>query len=346
MIISIFLPLLPILYIPLIMFMLLLFSLLMYRKTKITNDLYISVAFAAISFLSIFLFPLSQADRLFFWDKPFHLAALTVLLVILTTSLFSANRRSYVELLPFFLLVGIIGISYFFNNIISGTVFSITFIGYGVWMIVSSRYDIEFRSGFFIGIGTFSLIGQLFTFQGGQFLCSLLILVFMMYECTLYFGRIVSLVKRAGINSISDSLTGLFNKGYLLRKAEQIVNKQELHIIFIDIDNFKQLNDTKGHDEGDKVLIAVGRLLQDALYNKGLACRAGGEEMVGIVTSGDATLIANRFREQVEKQTSVTVSIGVASGNTDSKAIIKLADNRMYLAKSSGKNRVVAEGGL
>lgn len=346
--ISVELSLYPLLYIPLLTCLLFLFAIHLYYKTKIKNNLYISVMYGITTVLSLCLFIFLQSERLFFWDKPFHLAALIVLIVILTDILFGERKKEATDHIPFLILLGVTGLSYFLIDVLSGTIFAISFIGYGIWQIIemkkSSLNDGEgIRIVFFLLIGVFSFIGQWFPFQSGRFLFSIFVLCFLMYECIRYFARIVNLVKSAGINSITDSLTGLFNKGFLLRKAEQIIQRQELSIIFIDIDNFKQLNDTKGHDVGDKVLKEIALILKNVL-NKNISCRYGGEELVGLVTSGDAAYLAERFRANVEKYTGVTVSVGVATGATDSKAILKLADKRMYVAKNSGKNRVITEG--
>lgn len=76
----------------------------------------------------------------------------------------------------------------------------------------------------------------------------------MLIETRYYFVRVAKLMRNAGMNSIKDPLTNLYNKGFLFRKTEQLIKQQPISIIFIDIDNFKTLNDTKGHDYGDQVL--------------------------------------------------------------------------------------------
>lgn len=111
------------------------------------------------------------------------------------------------------------------------------------------------------------------------------------------------------MNSIKDPLTNLYNKGFLFRKTEQLIKQQPISIIFIDIDNFKTLNDTKGHDYGDQVLCQVGMVLKEVLENKGYFCRFGGEEMVGILIDGNAIKVAEQYRKAA--------------------ALIKKADERM-----------------
>ena len=346
--ISVELSLYPLLYIPLLTCLLFLFAIHLYYKTKIKSNLYISIMYGITTVLSLCLFIFLNSERIYFWDKPFHLASLIVLIVILTDIVFGERKKEITAHIPFLILVGVTGLSYFVIDVLSGIIFTFSFISYGIWQVIemkrSSANDGEgIRIVFFFLIGVFCFTGQWFPFQSGRFLFSLFVLTFLIYECLRYFARIVNLFKSAGISSITDSLTGLFNEGFLYRKAEQIIQKQELSIIFIDIDNFKKLNDTKGHDVGDKVLIDIAKILQSVL-NKNIGCRFGGEELVGLVTSGDAEYLAERFRAKVEKYTGVTVSVGVATGTSDSKAIIKLADKRMYVAKNSGKNRVITEG--
>lgn len=345
---SIDLSLYPLLHIPLLIILLLLFSIHLYSKTNIKSYLHLSIGFGIATFMSILLYTYVNVPRIFFWDKPFHLAGLLILTVIFTIKLIEERQKGFMVQLPFYLLLAINTLSFFLPVLFGGTLFSLSFIGYGIFLFHKTRNSsIEgegIRSVFFLVIGLFSFIGQWFPFNSGKFLFSLFMLIFMVYECVRYFEKIVSLIRSAGINSITDPLTGLFNKGFLYRKVEQLIQKQEITIIFIDIDNFKKLNDTKGHDVGDLVLKDVAKILQNVLKNHGLAFRFGGEELIGVVTSGDPIHLAEKFRAQVEKQAGVTVSVGVATGTTDSKAVIKIADERMYIAKNSGKNKVVFEG--
>lgn len=149
------------------------------------------------------------------------------------------------------------------------------------------------------------------------------------------------MMNSAGVNSITDPLTGLYNKRFLMTKAEQLVAKQSISIIFTDIDNFKELNDQKGHDMGDSVLKEVAKALKETVANHGFACRYGGEEIVSLITNGNPIEIAENFRKKVEK-IGTTVSVGVASGKKDTKWIINQADKNMYEAKNTGKNRVIS----
>ena len=163
--------------------------------------------------------------------------------------------------------------------------------------------------------------------------------------------------------TITDPLTGLFNRRYIelflckeLKRANRF--KQGLSLLMIDIDNFKRVNDSYGHDTGDKVLKEIAKIIKDSIRNVDIAVRFGGEEFIVILpnTNKDkAYQVAERIRKNIEasrilydekKGFSVccTVSIGISSTKDNPKDIaelIKIADKRMYQAKAEGKNKVV-----
>lgn len=153
---------------------------------------------------------------------------------------------------------------------------------------------------------------------------------------------VLLLLKNVGKNSVTDALTGLYNRGWFFKKLEQIGEETEVGLIFGDIDNFKKLNDTKGHEAGDKMLQKVANIFQEATKDSGYAVRYGGEEMVGVITQGNALQIAEKIRSAVESRTEVTISLGVFIGKGKSDDIVRIADERMYNAKNTGKNRVVS----
>ena len=169
-----------------------------------------------------------------------------------------------------------------------------------------------------------------------------------------------------------DELTGRLNRRGFLEEAGKFFaalpmkrgakNKRHssplpLSIIFIDIDNFKKVNDTHGHDGGDRILRAVAEELPKHFRTYDLVCRWGGEEFVAALIGADvdvASKIAERAREAVEKMAidtkgealSVTLSLGVAKHSDEPTllALVDKADGAMYQAKQSGKNRVVVHG--
>jgi two-component system, cell cycle response regulator len=163
--------------------------------------------------------------------------------------------------------------------------------------------------------------------------------------------------------AIIDPLTGLHNRRYMQSHLAQLINEgasqgTPFSLMILDIDHFKSVNDTFGHDAGDEVLKEFAQRIRKSLRGADLACRAGGEEFVVMVPETEpqvAQLVAERIRQKVERQPfpiyggkktiSVTVSIGVSGfrlGHTTSEALMKKADEALYKAKKEGRNRVIA----
>lgn len=156
-----------------------------------------------------------------------------------------------------------------------------------------------------------------------------------------------------------DSLTGIGNRKY----GEMNLNSFHQHflayssrygVIFIDIDNFKSVNDTYGHDVGDRVLRMVAKTMLHALRPSDILYRAGGEEFVIVVPGCNMERlkdIAERVRILVEisflsidgrEPVNVTISAGASLSEPGStiESMLKLADEKLYVSKQSGKNRV------
>jgi len=346
---------LPLLHVSLILLLLVIFSIHIYIKTNIKTDLYLAVCFGVIFILPLSLF-VSGEERMPFWSRPYHVAALTALLTM-SVVYWLAEKRTIQQCLPLMLLTAFIAFTSILPNTISGFLCGFAFICYVIWQYYSyiSRKEGEIlRIIFLLIIGICILIGHTTASKPFVFLYSMILLTSLIYETLRYFDRVVLLMKNAGITSIMDYTTGLFNKGYLMRKSEQLVKRHgKLNIMFSDIDNFKELNNTKGHEYGDIILIQVGSILKEILKGKGFACRFGGEEMVGLIPMGnleEVKKIAEKFRERVEKEVGVTVSVGIASSTEISMKsdpdlhilTLRKADERMYLAKNNGKNQVVS----
>lgn len=147
-----------------------------------------------------------------------------------------------------------------------------------------------------------------------------------------------------------DALTGLWNRRYLFNQACN--GCQERNIAMLDIDHFKQVNDNYGHDGGDSALVTVAKILQ-LYFPQDIVARFGGEEFC-IQTCSDFASFAEqleKLRQRVEQTTiyhndqeiKLTISIGVASAQTTLDEQIKLADDRLYHAKESGRNLVVTQ---
>ncbi|NPA65006.1 MAG: diguanylate cyclase [Epsilonproteobacteria bacterium] len=153
-----------------------------------------------------------------------------------------------------------------------------------------------------------------------------------------------------------DALTQVYNRKRLEKDVEEFdLNCSTYSVIFIDIDNFKKINDNFGHSVGDRVLQEVGEILRHYLRRNTYAYRYGGEEFVVVIPEGSievARIIANRLRDVMENRTiklddhtiiNFTASFGAAQrrGNESFEEVLKRADEALYEAKRSGKNRVV-----
>ena len=154
----------------------------------------------------------------------------------------------------------------------------------------------------------------------------------------------------------TDRLTGLYMRDIfneMLEKEFQLFlrNGRPLALLMIDIDNFKNYNDTYGHQAGDKVLIKIGKTLLHTVRKSDIGCRYGGEELVVIMPQTDlntALEVAERIRKKIEDTDidgeNITVSIGVSQANSSikmSKTLLKFADDALYQAKRQGKNKIV-----
>lgn len=155
--------------------------------------------------------------------------------------------------------------------------------------------------------------------------------------------------------AVSDRLTGLYNRNYLYTTGKEILNIYPFSSVAIcDIDFFKKVNDTYGHDIGDKVLVNVARVTSDSLSEKDVMVRFGGEEFVIIFPGKDIKVCrieVEKIRETIsqsivhvtsDKSLSVTVSYGMSTfqKGEDLDAAIKKSDVALYRAKESGRNRV------
>ena len=161
--------------------------------------------------------------------------------------------------------------------------------------------------------------------------------------------------------SIRDGMTGLFNRSFMEIALEREINRAErtakpIAVMMVDIDHFKQFNDTFGHEAGDIVLREVAETMRLAVRGEDIVCRYGGEEFVVIMPemTSRAALdraemmrrmvgdLALRFRGQPLRQ--VTISIGMAmypENGESEEELLRTADHAMYAAKHRGRNRVV-----
>ncbi len=158
----------------------------------------------------------------------------------------------------------------------------------------------------------------------------------------------------------TDSLTGIFNRRHFFDLAEQefaIAKRyhQVISIIIFDIDHFKQVNDTFGHQVGDEVLQSVARIARENLRQADIFARHGGEEFIILLANSNAKeskVVTERIREDIAAyhldtergRVNVTISIGIAELSPDVDTIdhlVKYADQALYKAKEQGRNRTM-----
>jgi len=173
--------------------------------------------------------------------------------------------------------------------------------------------------------------------------------------------QIQDMVNKLKLLASTDPMTKLFNRRYFTDVSQSLLelakrNESMLSVIMIDIDKFKNINDTYGHKVGDDVIIALALLLQEHARKSDLISRWGGEEFIALLPHTDikgAFAIAQRIREDVQNQSiklddnqelKFTISIGVSTIDNkldkNMEASVKKADDALYRAKEGGRNQV------
>lgn len=159
--------------------------------------------------------------------------------------------------------------------------------------------------------------------------------------------------------SRTDSLTGLHNRRFFREAAE---DRQEwcrrhqtpLTLAYVDLDNFKTVNDTLGHDEGDRLLVSVARLMEKNLRKTDLLARIGGDEFILLLPEADSSLaqaIIKRLQEAILQTARhhgwpISASIGLVTDpqcRVDCEKLIRRADELMYKVKQAGKGTLLSE---
>jgi diguanylate cyclase (GGDEF)-like protein len=178
---------------------------------------------------------------------------------------------------------------------------------------------------------------------------------------TLFTAKLLVSESRAQEASLRDSLTGLYNRRFLdetLGREEERARRYggTIGVIQFDLDRFKDLNDSRGHDAGDALLQAVARLIESQTRGEDVACRYGGEEITVVLPGAslaDAQARAEQLRVGIaalevvhrgEKLPTVTTSAGVAAfpqHGEDMVSVLRQADQALLRAKNEGRNRVI-----
>lgn len=164
--------------------------------------------------------------------------------------------------------------------------------------------------------------------------------------------------------SIEDPLTGIFNRRYFLKTAGKIITRaaqrsQEISLVIFDLDHFKKINDTCGHLKGDQVIKQFVKIVKQNIRPEDIFARYGGEEFILLLVNSDiqdAKRIAERIRRKNAKNSpavvgcsvKMTLSAGISGiEEIEQKSamlekLIKIADQRLYQAKNTGRNKVVS----
>ncbi len=183
-----------------------------------------------------------------------------------------------------------------------------------------------------------------------------------MTECWIYkaYIRLKKECRRLEKLSIKDELTGYYNYAFLMDTLTYEIERakrsgQPASIIMADIDHFKRINDTFGHENGNAALRRASRILADNIRKMDFPCRYGGEEFVFILPNAslaNAVKMAERLRQNLaaapllikNEPVTLTASLGVEEydryGNDTAAGIIARADKLMYQAKQAGRNRI------
>jgi two-component system cell cycle response regulator len=172
-------------------------------------------------------------------------------------------------------------------------------------------------------------------------------------------------LKRIEEVAATDPLTGLYNRRHFGRVIEQLFNEaqrydNDLACVMIDLDGYKQLNDTLGHQVGDQLLVVAGKVISANMRKMDVAARYGGDEFVLLLprasieeAAGVAQRIRDEFRQAsailLRRNEGVSMSIGVGSTRCDmpvsTEQLIAAADTALYRAKAGGRNRVELSAG-
>jgi diguanylate cyclase (GGDEF)-like protein len=160
---------------------------------------------------------------------------------------------------------------------------------------------------------------------------------------------------------VTDGLTGLYNHAFFLQALRQEVLRSKRHglraaLLLLDLDNFKRVNDERGHVEGDRVLMKAAAVVREGVREIDVAARYGGEEFAVLLPDTSrlgAFVVAERIRRRIEDRlargrTPVTVSGGIAVFPDDAGTpadLIVQADAGLYGAKAAGKNRILLPQG-
>ncbi|AOP36341.1 diguanylate cyclase [Leptospira tipperaryensis] len=226
---------------------------------------------------------------------------------------------------------------------------------------ILSRKDHTYWASFEVKVGDVYLVHRIEVIDFILYILKSLLPIWGLV-CALAVVLVLYLQLRSSIEQIStlihtDPLTGISNRRGFLKLAQKSLAISSRHgqtwtILMVDIDHFKSVNDQYGHDEGDKILVRVAQILSSCVRQTDAVCRWGGEEFAVFLFGAnpeDSINIAEHLRKEVENKVvlqngnSVTLSIGISEGRGGKHGLeesFSHADQALYRAKSTGRNRV------
>lgn len=242
-------------------------------------------------------------------------------------------------------------------------------IPHSAYVYINREFDLEVKNGVFTRHScNYALkveqqqLGELKLMSNQRFSNSDLQLLETLLCCLIYPLKNATLFHQALKMAYTDPLTqthnrACFNDSIKREMSLAVRNDKNLSLIFVDIDHFKNVNDTYGHNCGDITLNSSAKWIKENLRNSDIVFRYGGEEFVILLSDTDASgaqLLAERIRASIECHTiaydmqtiKVTASLGVSTLQSDDtiESFVKRADEAMYTAKNNGRNRVVLAG--
>ena len=221
-------------------------------------------------------------------------------------------------------------------------------------------------AGFAVAIGLISvydyflypeLMDKVLLYKPFEKSMNLVITLFsLFYLSNLYLVELRTTQEKLDYNSNHDMLTGLYNRRFFesIMKRSKEEKETSFSVAMLDVDDFKKINDTYGHETGDKVLALVSRCIDACLPENAVAVRWGGEEFVLYLPQLDnarALEVLNDFRTRLSEQrlyhkgsrVTITATIGLCTGESiaDYEEYLRQADEKLYWGKKHGKNQIV-----
>jgi diguanylate cyclase (GGDEF)-like protein len=157
----------------------------------------------------------------------------------------------------------------------------------------------------------------------------------------------LAIYERTERSAVTDGLTGLYNHQFFLQALRQELLRSKRHglraaLLLLDLDNFKRVNDERGHVEGDRVLMRAAAVVREGVREIDVAARYGGEEFAVLLPACDlehARLIVDRLRTAMPAEQTCSAGVAEWDGRESPEAVIRRADEALYAAKAAGRDR-------